>query len=498
MKKAFLLFSILVLLYFIAVEMSMITATSVTTCSNITSAGNYLQTANLTPTATIGITCINITSSNVLYDCGGNSITNGSFIGWGISANGVNNITIQNCNITCKTATNGGGGGAVYFLNVSNSYVTNNSFPLNKNGVTFENTTNSTIINNFIRNSSLNGIYLITSNNNYIINNLFNLTAGNSIYIDGNSNYNSINNNQIYGSQSEGISVGGNYNNITSNMVGYSSGLSPSANGLDIESGLYNNIVGNTEYSNGNAGIYINGEGTNYILNNYATLNKYGIYIRQSDNNFIQDSVITNSSLYDVYIFNNVATSLNNTFLNVSYNKSLEYVSGSSQLIREWWYSTNSNAKNTNITASNSSGATQFSYLTPFNKTGIIDYVNNGGTISSYSNYTINGGFLGQNIVHTYNISQMQNIIGDVYTFTLPEVDFKVTYTYTYNGNGQASDTINKTTSSLNIVTTYFPLFIVIGAMILLIILVVTIVSVLKGSGVMANDNSKANITGSA
>jgi len=107
---------------------------------------------------------------------------------------------------------------------------------------------------------------------------------------------------------------------------------------------------------------------------------------------------VYNSTLNDINID---SISLNNTFLNVSYNSSKEYVSSDSELIRKWYYQAYVGynglpINNANLSVYNRTGIPagwQFNLTT--NSTGytnittIIDYVNN-GTRNYYSNYTIN------------------------------------------------------------------------------------------------------------
>ena len=65
---------------------------------------------------------------------------------------------------------------------------------------------------------------------------------------------------------------------------------------------------------------------------------------------------------------------------------------------------------------------------------------------------------------------------------------WNVTYTYTYAGNGW--DVVNDTTSSISSVTDWYDIFIVIGAMVVLILLTVIIITAIRGSGLMAGSGS--------
>jgi len=60
-----------------------------------------------------------------------------------------------------------------------------------------------------------------------------------------------------------------------------------------------------------------------------------------------------------------------------------------------------------------------------------------------------------------------------------------VSYTYVYDASNTATDTMNGTTSGIAGVTDWFPISIVIGAMVVLILLTVIIVTAIRGSGLM-------------
>lgn len=77
---------------------------------------------------------------------------------------------------------------------------------------------------------------------------------------------------------------------------------------------------------------------------------------------------------------------------------------------------------------------------------------------------------------------------------------WKLTYTYSYDSDSSgALDVINDTSNSLSSVTDWFDIFIVIGAMVVLILLTVIIITAIKSSGMVAGaDNSGANKVGTA
>jgi hypothetical protein len=76
--------------------------------------------------------------------------------------------------------------------------------------------------------------------------------------------------------------------------------------------------------------------------------------------------------------------------------------------------------------------------------------------------------------------------------------NWNVTYTYVYNADNTATDVINDTGASISTVTQWFDIFVVIGAMVVLILLTVIIISSIRSSGMIAGSNSGANSVGTA
>ena len=64
-----------------------------------------------------------------------------------------------------------------------------------------------------------------------------------------------------------------------------------------------------------------------------------------------------------------------------------------------------------------------------------------------------------------------------------------VSYTYQYDATNTATEVMNDTTVSVATVTDWFPIFIVIGAMVVLILLTVIIITAIRGSGLMAGES---------
>ena len=73
-----------------------------------------------------------------------------------------------------------------------------------------------------------------------------------------------------------------------------------------------------------------------------------------------------------------------------------------------------------------------------------------------------------------------------------------VSYTYTWSADNSATDVMNDTTSALAGVTSWFSIFIVIGAMVVLILLTVIIITAIRGSGMIEGGNDQGGNVGYA
>ena len=139
-------------------------ATSITQCGNIDSSGNYVLGQDIWSTGNMAVSsCINITSSNVVFDGGshyiiGNSAEVGTI---GVYVNNpasiIKNVTVKNVNVTRWDS-------GIYLKDSSGNNVTGNNASNNSNGIN-----------------------LFNSNNNFIYNNYFNNT--NNVIIDSSVNY---------------------------------------------------------------------------------------------------------------------------------------------------------------------------------------------------------------------------------------------------------------------------------------------------------------------
>ncbi|MBI2632276.1 right-handed parallel beta-helix repeat-containing protein [Candidatus Pacearchaeota archaeon] len=312
-------------------------------CINITAnnSGN-IQIANIVPIEVP--TCINITASNVTFNGNGYWISNVTFNQSVVFANGRQNITIKDVNVSNNM------GNGLMFNNVNYSLVINGTFDSDGEGILLNDNKNNSIFDNKARNNTKNGINITgTSVNNTIVNNSlifnslnglfmnspsaslpwnitlnvainnslngFDIRLGQSIIIE----FNNADNNSIFGFVFRGPTGQNNprikNNTINSNLVGISGGfVSPS-------------IDNNTVNFNREAGIEIANTRLAQLANitsNIITFNKFGVNITDPDANTntfrVDDNLVINNSNSGIVINGLVLISTvnNNTVANNS------------------------------------------------------------------------------------------------------------------------------------------------------------------------------------
>ena len=148
---------------------------TVSSCTVIDSPGYYVLNQDIiNSSASI---CINITSSDVVFDGAGHivdGIDAGSTYGvYAYNPTKLTNITIKNLKVTDWY--NG-----IYYKNVENGSIVNCNASLNINGISLFSSNNNTITNNIVTGNSFNGIHFAFSSNNILINN----TAFNNAFWD--------------------------------------------------------------------------------------------------------------------------------------------------------------------------------------------------------------------------------------------------------------------------------------------------------------------------
>ncbi|MFA5855874.1 MAG: hypothetical protein WC867_00820 [Candidatus Pacearchaeota archaeon] len=420
-------------------------------------------------------TCFNITADNVTLDGNGYSIDgDDSGTDYGIYANGRINLTIKNFNNITDFASAG-----IYFNNINNSLIYNSSILSNNEGIHFLSSYNNNLSIITSNNNSQSGIYFNTAN----YNTLFNITSNsnsNGIYFNPGSNNNLSIITSNYNSQNGMYLISYSNNNklisVTSN-----SNLN---SGIYFQSSSNNTLFDFTSNSNLGYGINIYTSSMNVINNfslwncsksaSFACISLFGVFDYANDNSLINGNInyTTNSGIaiqtmpMNGYVRNNYfknikieningniiyvgllvgGDSINNTFINVSYQSSGEAFSGcistTCEIIRKWYYSASVNdtrglaVDGANVSLVNVSGVNQGTLLTNAlgltNLTEIIEYVNYAGTRTYYSNYTLNASKNGYGASgHVMNFSISQNLLNDYFIL---DSTLNITQTYSQN-----------------------------------------------------------------
>jgi parallel beta-helix repeat protein len=433
---------------------------NVNNCSNLSVPNLIYTLSNDVLNNQITTACMNITAQNVTLDCQGHSIFSIQNI-TGIYSNQYN-TTVQNCNITMGSGAFSSGRG-IYLMgsnystllnnlasgpyaglilsSCSNNTLKNNTGIVNSGlttggGIYIYLSVNNTLINNIGISNSSSGIILWTSNFTNLYNNTGTSNSSYGIYLYLNSNNNTLFNNTGTSNSSYGIYLYQSSNNILTNNIATSN----SNNGIIIYSFSNNNrLINNTGTSNSSQGLVFSLSLNNSVYNQMAIgylAGSTGIRVYASNNTLFQDCVnITGAT--DVYVD---GPSYNATFLNCSYRSGTnETVIAGSTLVRKWYYQTYVNDTSGNnvfaqINATNRTGQFEFSINTNSsgwtNITNITDYVNNGGTRTYYSNYTLsvyNSSYPINPSTHTYNAS-LGNNLNDYFTFISPFVLLNFTF----------------------------------------------------------------------
>ena len=205
-----------------------------------------------------------------------------------------------------------------------------------------------------------------------------------------------------------GIYLNGNSNSIQNSTI--INCLATGGSITDLFYGIYLTASSNNAFKN----IFINN--ITATQGNFKT--GTGIYLLSSSlNNNFNDINIADTLTKDIVL---LTTTTNNTFTNATYTLSKESVGAGCSMARKWYYtafvndSLGNNVNNANVTAYNITGDYQFNLTTDAtgytSQTTIIDYVNNAGTKTYYSNYTITAtDSSGHQSSHSLNVTQVNN-----------------------------------------------------------------------------------------
>ena len=395
--------------------------------------GNYTLNRSLSTTGT----CIVIANNSITLDLNGYNLTGdaNSVADHGVDIGGYNGTTVKNGYIYdfgVGIYGNNGNGGNFTNLTIK----AEGSFSSSAYGIYIGNGNGNYVTNVNIKNMVVScggvnpyyyGIYLYSSSNNVIHGNDIANSSDYGIYLTEGSNNNNVTSNIASLNKWEGVTVyRSSYNTVRDNVANsneYGMGVMQS-------SARYNTFINNTANYNRDDGFYLYlGARDNQIVNLYVNSTSDGYYlgavnIEDADHNVIRDSIFITNQTYAVGL---TSSSVNNTFLNVTYEAPKEYVESGSQLIRKWYYRAyvndtgGNNVTGAEVVAYNSSGTLTKNLTTGL--TGwtelseLVDYVNNGTTKTYYSNYTINASHpLYQPASHAYNVTAEPNRMKDVFT----------------------------------------------------------------------------------
>jgi parallel beta-helix repeat protein len=327
---------------------------------------------------------------------------------------------------TSKTST------GLYFSGISDSTIENNIGTGGSRGITFSGTYNVLTNNTGVGNST--GFEFSSGSNNTFINNTgINLGDGTGFNTgEGISIYSGAKNNTFIGNTGtsktrNGIFLNGVSNNILINNFGRSNTYL--MGGIYLESSPNNLFINNTGINPSGDGVYIRISLNNTFISQIAT-GRTGVFFRDSNNTIFRDCTNIQGDLYNsgVYYYGN-GMSINNTFINCSYNGETMGPAGT-ELIRKWYYQTivedgnNNLLSNANVVATNNLGVVQFTALTDssgvIQRQEVIDYVNNAGTKTYYSNYTITASKTGYSTgTKTYDFTTQNNKVDDLFILSI-------------------------------------------------------------------------------
>jgi|GEM_PF-4103664 len=214
------------------------------TCQVISSPGSYQMDQNAIgaphdASEVFGMNwaCIKITTSNVLFDCNGYSVTNnGTALAGGIVINGsvafdFTNVTVQNCSSVSDYL------GGIYIHRSANDIIRNSVVHNTTYGFPLYGSTNNTLLNNTAWGNNLGFPLYISSFNNLLNNTAYNNSYGiefNPASANNTAQYNGFYNNTY------GVHITGSDNNLTHNLISNNT-----VYGIHLDSGNLNSLFSN-------------------------------------------------------------------------------------------------------------------------------------------------------------------------------------------------------------------------------------------------------------
>ena len=255
--------------------------------------------------------CFALTASNIVLDCKDKFLLGngtGADDERGVEIVNVNNVTVQNCEVSNFTY-------GIYIRNAHNITLINNTIRDNNGtGIYVDQSSGLNFVNNTVRNLNTNqqvdGILLKSSypnensgtdsflGNNTVLNN-----TGHGIHLNSNSDRITINDSLIYNNTNSGILINNSYAVVVKyNEISYNDRgvyFVDSDSGDDGTcAGTSNDFFENYIHDNTQEGVLVsNTDGYNFYYNNISTNTKEGISLTDSDNFAFKSNRIDLNSL---------------------------------------------------------------------------------------------------------------------------------------------------------------------------------------------------------
>jgi parallel beta-helix repeat protein len=351
-------------------------------CPIISSPGTYVMPTDYSgaPNSAPGGTtaCIVINSSNVVFDCAGNTVTNNGASGttYGIMLSGATNVTVQNCpgvsgysegiyvyqsddsTLINNLAYDNAHAGFYLSSGSSNDIVTDNTAFGNVQGFLTQYGSNNTITDNVAYDNTF-SFDIEYDVNTTLANNLAHDSPGDGFFVDSSSNVAFTNNSAYNNGNCDFLSLAGADDSFTGNTAhGSFSGfyLTESGSiitdnlaynggnvGFALESGSSDDtLAGNSAYNNSQIGFFLSGsndiiadnsahgngdtgfdlfyESGSSFTNNFAYDNSgLGIYVYSSSGNTFTNDTASDNSNGGLFIDNSSRMSLHGQYFSNNY-----------------------------------------------------------------------------------------------------------------------------------------------------------------------------------
>lgn len=185
-RKCFFRINVMVVLLFL-ISGSVNAATPISSCTTISSPGTYVLNQSITNSNALN--CIQITSSDVIFDGAGYTID-------GIDAANTNGIYVFNVdvltNVIVINATVNDWKNGIYYGGIINGNIASNNASSNINGIYLSNSGSNTLTGNNVLSNSNDGIYFGSSSNNILTSNNANYNSNSGLEFVSNSGDNNL------------------------------------------------------------------------------------------------------------------------------------------------------------------------------------------------------------------------------------------------------------------------------------------------------------------